>query len=63
MNTCDHFNVEHDEEQIDVDEFKILDTGTCTDCGVRVRAWQDEDPDGATWGYDIINDKEEKVKI
>lgn len=62
MSKCDHFNVEHDEVQVAVDEYEQLPTGCCTDCGARVRIWLERDPDGETWGYDIINDKEEKVK-
>ena len=53
---CDHTNVEHDEEQVDVDRFEPLPTGTCTDCGVRVKAWVDQDPDGETWGYEEVSD-------
>lgn len=52
MTKCDHNNVEHDEQQIDVDVFITLATGECTDCGVRVKVWEEEDPDGKTWGYE-----------
>lgn len=51
---CDHGDVEHDTIQIDVDYFVPVQSGTCNECGDRVRVWSDTDPDGTTWGYERI---------
>ncbi len=58
MNHCDHRAIDWFERQVAVDRFAPTNEGTCEDCGATVRAYEDWDEEGRTWGIEIVEEAE-----